>query len=179
MSKKRLGRRAKWLKGKFESHEKELVRYVFSLTNDLEIAREVVQESFLKLCEEDHRKVDTRARAWLYTVCRNKALDIMKKERKMVKKPLDEFEDTFSSHPLDDVQNRQNTHRLLNLLRCLSQKEQDVIRLKFQNGMSYKEIAEITQYSVSNVGFILHTGLKKLKSEFEKKEAREKEGGAR
>lgn len=111
MSHMRTGSRAKWLKGKFESHERELVRYVFSLTNDLDTAREVVQESFLKLCEEDQRKVDKRVRAWLYAVCRNKALDIMKKERKMVKKPLDEVEDSFSSHPLDNLQNRQDAFR--------------------------------------------------------------------
>lgn len=52
-----------------------------------------------------------------------------------------------------------------------------MIRLKFQNGMSYKQIAEITQYSVTNVGFILHTGLKKLKREFEKRESSESKGG--
>lgn len=95
----------------------------------------------------------------------------------MVKKPLDEVEDSFSSHPLDNLQNRQDAFRLQSLLRGLSQKEQDVIRLKFQNGMSYKQIAEITQYSVTNVGFILHTGLKKLKREFEKRESSESKGG--
>ena len=38
-----------------------------------------------------------------------------------------------------------------------------MIRLKFQHGLSYKQIAEVTQLSVSNVGFLIHTGLKALR----------------
>jgi len=38
-----------------------------------------------------------------------------------------------------------------------------VLRLKFQEGLSYREIAAITDVSVSNVGFLLHTALKTLR----------------
>jgi RNA polymerase sigma-70 factor (ECF subfamily) len=41
--------------------------------------------------------------------------------------------------------------------------QREVIRLKFQNDLSYKEIAEITQLSMTNVGFLLHVGLKRLR----------------
>ena len=41
--------------------------------------------------------------------------------------------------------------------------QQEVIRLKFQGDMSYKEISEVTSLSVSNVGFLMHTGLKRLR----------------
>ena len=41
--------------------------------------------------------------------------------------------------------------------------QQEVIRLKFQHGLSYKQIAEVTQLSVSNVGFLIHAGLKTLR----------------
>ncbi len=46
----------------------------------------------------------------------------------------------------------------------LSENQREVIRLKFQNDLSYKEIADITRLSVTNVGFLLHTGLKKLRA---------------
>jgi RNA polymerase sigma-70 factor (ECF subfamily) len=39
-----------------------------------------------------------------------------------------------------------------------------VIRLKFQHGLSYKQIAQVTTLSVSNVGFLIHTGLKILRA---------------
>ena len=40
------------------------------------------------------------------------------------------------------------------------------MRLKFQSGLSYKEISEITQLSVTNVGFILHKTIKDLRWQF-------------
>ncbi len=54
--------------------------------------------------------------------------------------------------------------RLLGLLELLTENQQEVIRLKFQNDLSYREIAEITGMTVSNVGVLLHTGLKKLRA---------------
>ncbi|MEN8713450.1 MAG: sigma factor-like helix-turn-helix DNA-binding protein [Verrucomicrobiales bacterium] len=38
------------------------------------------------------------------------------------------------------------------------------MRLKFQGDLSYKEISEVTGLSVSNVGFLIHTGIKRLRS---------------
>ena len=45
----------------------------------------------------------------------------------------------------------------------LPDNQQEVIRLKFQNDLSYREISEITGLSVSNVGFLLHVGIKRLR----------------
>ena len=53
--------------------------------------------------------------------------------------------------------------RVLQQLDRLPDNQQDVIRLKFQNELSYREIAEITGLTVSNVGFLLHVGLKRLR----------------
>ena len=62
---------------------------------------------------------------------------------------------------------RDSASQALELLKTLPGKQREVIRLKFQNDMSYKEIAEITELSVSNVGFLLHTALKTLRAEMQ------------
>ena len=41
--------------------------------------------------------------------------------------------------------------------------QQEVLRLKFQAGLSYQEIAEVTGKSVSHVGVLLHEGLKSIR----------------
>ena len=51
------------------------------------------------------------------------------------------------------------------LIGKLPPNQQEVIRLKFQNGFSYQEISRITSLSVTNVGFILHTAIKALRQE--------------
>jgi len=55
---------------------------------------------------------------------------------------------------------------VLRLIDRLPPNQQEVIRLKFQNGFSYKEISRITELSVSNVGFLLHTAIKTLRREW-------------
>ena len=54
---------------------------------------------------------------------------------------------------------------LIRLIGRLPHNQQEVIRLKFQNGFSYQEISRITSLSVTNVGFILHTAIKALRRE--------------
>ena len=53
---------------------------------------------------------------------------------------------------------------LFALVDKLSDKQKEVVCLKFQSNMSYKEISETTGNSVSNVGFILHSAMSELKS---------------
>ena len=77
-----------------------------------------------------------------------------------------EVEDTGLSHVYH--------HRFVEVLefegaramRALPANQQEVLRLKFQNGFSYKQIAGITGLSVSNVGFLIHTGIQRLRKRF-------------
>ena len=55
---------------------------------------------------------------------------------------------------------------LLRLIDRLPANQQEVIRLKFQTGFSYKEISRITDRSVSNVGFLIHTAVQRLRADF-------------
>jgi RNA polymerase sigma factor (sigma-70 family) len=57
--------------------------------------------------------------------------------------------------------------RILALVDRLPQNQREVIRLKFQQGFSYKEISRITELSVSNVGFLIHTAVQRLRKEWE------------
>ena len=55
---------------------------------------------------------------------------------------------------------------ILRMIDRLPPNQQEVVRLKFQNGFSYKEISRITALSVSNVGFLIHTAVARLRTEF-------------
>jgi RNA polymerase sigma-70 factor (ECF subfamily) len=48
-------------------------------------------------------------------------------------------------------------------LAVLPTNQQEVIRLKLQDGLSYREISEVTGLSVSNVGFLMHQGIKTIR----------------
>ena len=65
--------------------------------------------------------------------------------------------------PGDVAEQKDSMARVLQQLDRLPDNQQDVIRLKSQNELSYREISEITGLTVSNVGFLLHIGLKRLR----------------
>ena len=54
--------------------------------------------------------------------------------------------------------------QVMDALNRLSNNQREVIHLKFQQGLSYQEISEATGLTSGNVGFLLHTGLKRLRS---------------
>lgn len=61
------------------------------------------------------------------------------------------------------LEDREASGCVLRLLATLPEKQQEVLRLKFQGGLSYKEIAGVLGLSVSNVGFLIHTAIASLR----------------
>jgi len=146
-----------------------LTRYAALITGDLERARDVVQDTFIRLCAEKQQRIGPHLAQWLFTVCRNRALDVQRKESRMT--PLTDVE--INSHesaepsPAVETERRETTSHLLGLLGTLPKNQQEVIRLKFQNDLSYQEISAVTNLSVSNVGFLIHTAIKNLRQQMQ------------
>ena len=141
-----------------------LIRCAFQITGDLERARDVVQDTFLQLCSENRASLNGHLEPWLYTVCRNRALDVRRKEGRM--NPLTEATVEPRSDNPDPSVNMEQTETLgsaLKILETLPASQQEVIRLKFQNELSYKEISQVTGLSVTNVGFLIHAALKAIR----------------
>ena len=83
--------------------------------------------------------------------------------------------------PADLVDTKRSANVIVELLNRLPKNQQEVLRLKFQNELSYREISKVTGLSVSSVGFQIHTGISKLKIEFQKIELKRElaKGGAK
>jgi RNA polymerase sigma-70 factor (ECF subfamily) len=151
-----------WVADALETHERPLIRYAKWLLGDLESARDVVQETFLRLCREDPARLEGHLAPWLFTVCRNLALDARKKAARMA--PIDD-EQFPVAYDLDERHDaREALARIHDSLGKLPANQREVVYLKFQCDLSYKEISEITALSVSNVGFLLHTAVRAIRS---------------
>ena len=147
-----------------EQYESPLIHYALRLTRNLDQARDVVQDTFLKLCRQPCNSFDGNLARWLFTVCRNGAFDLQRKERRMTTAAeLNEQPSTACQSPEAAVIARDSAERVFQVLDQLPENQQEVVRLKFQNDMTYQEIADVTGLSVTNVGFLLHTALKRLR----------------
>lgn len=73
---------------------------------------------------------------------------------------------TFASSapdPATEVEQGESAAEVMRMLHDLPDGQKEAIVLKFGHGLSYKEIAAVTGHSVSNVGFLIHTGLKTVR----------------
>jgi len=152
---------ANWDRSIVERFEGPLVRFAVRITGDLESARDVVQETFLRIFTGNRASADGHEAQWLFTVCRRRALDVARKEHRMNVATDQQLagQRTPAPGPAAVVENGETAGTILRLLATLPANQQEVVRLRFQNGLSYREIAGVTQLSVSNVGFLMHTAI--------------------
>ena len=156
---------AQWIASALSLYEGPLLRYASRLVGDVDRARDVVQDTFLRLCREDPARLDGHLGQWLFTVCRNRALDIRRKEGHV--EPLDEraleAQPSNAPSPARLLERREDLDVVLRTLDTLPASQQEVLRLKFQAGLSYREIAEVTGLTVNHVGVLLHNGIKSIR----------------
>ncbi|MBI3864246.1 MAG: sigma-70 family RNA polymerase sigma factor [Planctomycetia bacterium] len=147
-------------------YEGDLLRYAQRIVGDQEQARDVVQETFLKLWRQDRAQLDGHLVEWLYTVCRNHAVDVRRKEQRMHTLAEESWAIHESADPCPGAlaERRDSAAQVLDLVDRLPANQQEVIRLKFQGGLSYREISRVTGLTVSHVGVLLHTGLKTIRT---------------
>ncbi|TAG09655.1 MAG: sigma-70 family RNA polymerase sigma factor [Verrucomicrobia bacterium] len=157
--------RTRWLEMAIQQHQSALIAYAMTIVNDFTTAQDVVQDTFLRLCGQPQNRVENHLRAWLFKVCRNRALDHLRRE-----KDTDTLQHTqwkkIAGHGLQPDESAQHNERLaamMNILRSLPENQREVIILKFQQGLSYREISEITGLKSGNIGFLIHSGLKHLR----------------
>jgi RNA polymerase sigma-70 factor (ECF subfamily) len=146
-------------------YESPLLGYASTILHDLDRARDVVQDTFIRLCQQDIPKVRDNLKSWLFTVCRNRALDLLRKDKNI--QPIDEIRwQRIAGPDLPPDQQFDQDERFAQVMKYLdrlSANQREVILLKFHQGLSYQEITKITGLSSGNVGFLIHTGLKRLR----------------
>lgn len=142
-----------------------LTDYAARILGDRDRAADVVQETFLRMCRETRAGTAIQVPEWLYTVCRNHAIDIQRKERRMIQTSDDFVLDRPAANgcPEGGLVRAEAQSALARHVGRLSANQREVLRLRFQHALSYKQIADVTGLSVSNVGFLIHVALKSLR----------------
>jgi RNA polymerase sigma factor (sigma-70 family) len=160
-----------WIRTALESYETRLVRYTLRITGDLDEARDVVQEAFVRLWTAGPEQVDGRLPQWLYKVCRNESLSRKRRSRRMT--TLNEAEPRASKDPppSDAAARSDEREALLNAVAALPPEQQEAVRLRFQDGLTYRQIAEITGTSHATVGDLIHQGLRSVRRSMDDSDA--------
>jgi RNA polymerase sigma-70 factor (ECF subfamily) len=166
-----------WIRRAVDQFEGPLVRYAARLLGDVDRARDVVQDTFLRLVREEPQSLDGHLRQWLFTVCRRRALDVRQKESRMnaltdaLGRGISAAE--CPSHngdgadrtddPAAIAERSETAAAVLAEVAKLPERQQEIVRLKFQDNLSYREIAAVTGLTATNVGYLLHTAMTALR----------------
>jgi RNA polymerase sigma factor (sigma-70 family) len=148
----------------YAAQETPLLLYALKLVNrDTETAQDIVQEAFLRL----HPLFDSvrQPQAWLYRTVHNLAMNHLRAGRKVVRMtPDDTAPEAVDVQPLPDeyLERMEAIGQARICLGELDERSRELVRLKFEEGLSYKEISERTNLTMGNVGYLLHHALKTL-----------------
>lgn len=156
-----------WILGVLRRYEEPLLRYATALCGAA-LAPDVVQDTLLRLCRQREAEVRDHVAQWLFTVCRNRALELRRKQYGDAE--LDEdIAIPAARLPHATLERQQLLDHALAALQELPARRREVVVLKFSAELSYREIAEVTGLSLSNVGVILHEALKQVRERLREK----------
>ena len=155
---------AAWVRETLDRYERPLVRYALRYAGDLESARDAVQDTFLKLCLADRAALNGMLAGWLFTVCRNRALDLRRKQRRSVR--LEDAAERKIECPMPPPGAALEAGELRALVFAeidkLPADEREVILMKFHEGLTYREISQITGTPVATINYRMHALLTRI-----------------
>ncbi len=150
-------------------YEGPVLRFTTRLLGDPEAAQDVLQETFLEVLKRPQRLLKVEScHNWLLKVARNLGVDHIRRQARQRKHTAAVAERrhaaTAASPTAPDalLERRETVDRVHKEIRGLPPRDREVVLLRIQERKSYREIAEITGLTATNVGFILHKALKRL-----------------
>jgi RNA polymerase sigma-70 factor (ECF subfamily) len=159
-------------------YQDPLTRFAARFLGDAEAAQDVVQETFLQVVRHPGKLLDVEnCHNWLLRVVRNLGIShIRRRDRArrhaeaLGKLRAAEGAGAGEDGPARAVEDAEIRARVHCEIGRLDIRSREVLLLKVQEEKSYREIAEITGMSVTNVGFILHKAVKELSRKLRSRE---------
>jgi RNA polymerase sigma factor (sigma-70 family) len=147
---------------------------VLGLLQNNEDAEDVTQDVFIKVFESVHQfKGESAFSTWLYRVAVTTALEYLRKKKRKKRfafvtslfgddqNPLHDPPDFM--HPGVQLDNRENASILMGTIRKLPENQRIAFTLHKVEGLSYQEVADIMQTSISAIESLIHRARQNLK----------------
>jgi RNA polymerase sigma factor (sigma-70 family) len=153
-------------------HEASLLSFAAAFLRDETTAQDVVQETFLRAARNPQRVLKyaeqvSGGRNWLLKVVRDLSVDNLRRRatERRVKAEVEATAEHFAPAADAALNRKEDAARVHAAIQRLDPRLRELLLLKVQERRSYKEIAQITGLTVTNVGFLLHRAMKALSGE--------------
>ncbi len=150
----------------YDRHSESLLYFLRRLAVNGSQAEDLFQQVWLTVYRNISKLKEPAAfRTWLYRIAHNRALQQLRRERFEV--PMPEGLEPLEPEPEPPAFEVADISRLHAALQTLSPTHREVIALRYQGGMSYEEIAEVTGNPVGTVRSRLYYARAVLKKQME------------
>lgn len=142
----------------YKKYNKDFIAYAKSITGNKDIAFDLVQDAYVRALENEDiflNMNEYQIKGWFFTVIKNKNIDFMRKENKIIL-----FDDNM---PEEESEGFEEDILIKNLLEVLPEKNSQILRLKYIMHLNSNEIGKMLGISPSTVRSRLSASLKLLK----------------
>ena len=156
-----------------KNYQKMVVNTCFGMVHNQEDAEDIAQEVFIEVYRSIHKfRSDSKLSTWVYRIAVNKSLNYIRDNKK--NKWFQNLEDVFSveksngliadntGQPEYNIEKSQRAEMLHQVLSSLPEKQKTAFSLNKSEDLSYQEISEVMELSLSSVESLIHRAKKNL-----------------
>ncbi|WP_064093324.1 RNA polymerase sigma factor [Rossellomorea aquimaris] len=152
----------------YETYKKDIFSYLLKNTRNPHIAEELTHDTFTKAFKSLKKfRGESSLKSWLFTIARNTYLSYYKKNSTRFELSHELIDEQWMGKG-DDYKSLEEQDSISAILSKLSEKERTFLLLRDQQGMSYREIAKITDDTEGAVKVGIYRARKKFREKYNK-----------
>lgn len=142
-------------------HKDSIIYFIQRYVKSVDIAEDLAQDVFVyMLINKRSYKFEYSLKTYLYTIAKSKALNYIKREKRIVQLDEMQFEDLEELE--EKVFKNEKAENLRKCIKKLKIEYQNAIYLADIEGLNYKEIGHILKKTESSVKVLIHRARKTL-----------------
>ena len=148
----------------YENYFDKIYRYVVLKIGKAD-AEDVTQQVFIKALQAiaSFKWQGIPFSAWLFRIAHNQVVDYLRKEKKVIKVPLNESSSRSDSDPQQMAERSLDIEQLISATRQLTRAQREVIGLRFAGELSVAETARVMSKSEGAIKALQHSAIVALR----------------
>ncbi|HID54109.1 MAG TPA: sigma-70 family RNA polymerase sigma factor [Anaerolineae bacterium] len=146
-------------------HLNAVYRYIYFRVNDVQDAEDLTEQVFLKVWEAlpGYKQMGKPLRSWIYRIAHNSVMDFYRRKQQSEKITAEALAwENESVNVLDEIIEVEEAHLLARAINELPDEQQELVILRFIEGLNHEQVADILQKSNGACRTIQYRALAKL-----------------
>ncbi len=150
-----------------QQYDRTIFRFVYRILRNEQDARDVTQDTLIKVMKNLHRYDPTRKfSTWVFGIARNTAIDEIRRRKRIAPAPKKEPVAT-GPDPLEQTERAERARRLHSALEDLPPKYREILVLYHFEHLKYREIADALEIPIGTVMNRIFRARRKLRTIYE------------